>query len=293
MELSSVVSGLTIGCVYTLIAVGINMLYRPTNVFNFAQGGLAMLGSMIGLTAFNAGLGWWVVPVLVVLAVGLVGLLEVGAAVLPVLLRDSNSLTWLITTLGFSIIIQEVSVHLWGSGPNLVRPPGWLPVRGHDFGWVQVSAYQVFLILFTVVAVLVIERVYRHTSTGLAILAVAEDREAAILRGINTRRLTRWSFVAGSAMTGLAGLLASPITFASIELGPELLITAFMVTIVGGIGDNFGALVAGLGFGLLGEISAAYIDPGSQHYVTFAVMLVVLLLRPQGIFGRPLEARIV
>ena len=143
MNASIVVSGLTIGSVYALIAVGINILYRPTKVFNFAQGCLAMLGSMIGLSAFDAGLKWWAVPPLIFVAVGVISLIEDQVAVAPVLAREPNSFTWLITTLGFSIVVQETAGHIWDSGPNLVNPPSFLPIREHNFGWVQVSAYQV------------------------------------------------------------------------------------------------------------------------------------------------------
>jgi branched-chain amino acid transport system permease protein len=290
---SIVVSGLTIGSIYALIAVGINILYRPTKVFNFAQGCLAMLGSMIGLSAFDAGLKWWAVPPLVFAAVGVISLIEDQVAVAPVLAREPTSFTWLITTLGFAIVVQETAGHIWDSGPNLVNPPSFLPIREHNFGWVQVSAYQVFLIAIAFVVVALVECFYRMSKAGRAVLAVAEDRDAAVLRGINPRRLTRWSFVIGGSITGLAGLLGSPVTFASIELGPELLITAFIVTIVGGIGDNRGALIAGLAFGIVGELSAEYVNPGSQDYVTFGIMLLVLMIRPQGLFGRPVEVRIV
>lgn len=293
MDPEVVVTGLTVGSVYTLVAVGINVLYRPTNVFNFAQGELAMLGSMIGLALLDAGIGWWAAPIVVAMAVALVGVAEEQIAVAPVLRRDRSSITWLITTLGFSLVVSDLAGKVWESGPNRVPPPSILSVRGSDVAGVAVSPYQVALVAIAVLAVFAIERFYERTRTGLAILAVAEDREAAVLRGIDPRRLTRWSFAAGGAITGLAGLLAAPIMFASIELGARLLITGFMVAIVGGTGHNWGALVAGFAFGLVGESTAALVDPGMQEIVTFGALLLVLMVRPHGLFGRPSELRVV
>ena len=143
----------------------------------------------------------------------------------------------------------------------------------------------------TIVLVLGVEAFY-GTRAGKAVLAVAEDRDAALLRGINPNRLSSWSFFLGGGIAALTGVLAAPVLYASTGLGPSLLLKGFAAAAVGGIGNNRGALIAGYVIGLAEAIAATVLSPGYQLAATFAAMLVILLIRPHGLFGRP-EARAV
>jgi branched-chain amino acid transport system permease protein len=292
MDLDIVVRGITAGSLYALVAVGFNILYRPTNVFNFAQGDLVMLGAMIAASLLGQfGLSWYVAAALAMLAVAAIALLEERIAVAPVLRRSASGSSWVITTLAVSLIITNLVGHVWGPDPLSLKPPPLLSTETFEVLGAQLSTYHVALVAIAALLVLGIERFYR-TTAGKAVLAVAEDRDAALLRGIDPERLSRWSFVIGGALAALTGVLAAPLLYASTGLGPSLLLKGFEAAAVGGIGNNRGALIAGYILGLAEAAGAALLSPGYQETVTFTLVLTLLLLRPQGLFGRA-EARTV
>jgi len=130
-----------------------------------------------------------------------------------------------------------------------------------------------------------IERFYR-TRTGRAILAMAEDRDSALLRGVDPTRLTRWSFLLGGALAAFAGVMAGPLLLASLTLGPQLLLKGFAAVAAGGVGNNKGALIAGVILGLAESAGGAMLAPGYQLAVVFGVLLIILMIRPHGLFGK-------
>jgi branched-chain amino acid transport system permease protein len=244
-----------------------------------------MLGAM--LTATMHGLGWIPWPVGLVLTVLLVGLLTVAierVAVFPILRRSTQSHTWVITTLAVSMIITNVVGKVWGSDPLPVPPPTGLSTDPMTIGGLLISSYQIALIAFTVILIAGIEALYQ-TRTGRAILAVAENRDAALLRGIDPSTLSQWSFFLGGSLAALTGYLAAPIMFASTSLGGALLLKGFAAAAVGGLGSNKGALAAGLLIGITESTSANLLSTGYQQAIILAVVLAVLLVRPQGLFG--------
>ena len=292
MALDVLLNGITAGSVYALVAVSFNILYRPTNVFNFAQGDFVMLGAMIAATALGAfRLPWLAGAAIALSIVGVLGLLEERVAVAPILRRSGTGTAWIISTLAYSLIIANLVGHVWGPDPIKVKPPWPLSVETFEWGGLRVSSYQLALIVGAVLAVLGIERAYR-TRAGKAIVAVAEDRDAALLRGIDPERLSRWSFFLGGAFAALTGLLAAPLLYASTGLGPLLLLKGFEGAAVGGIGDNRGALLAGYLLGITEAIGATVLSPAYQTASTFALLLVILLIKPQGLFGQPETRRV-
>lgn len=285
MDLNIVVVGLTAGSLYTLVAVGFNILYRPTNVLNFAQGDLVMLGAMASASALTAyALPWPLAILVTLLIVGLIAVVEDHVAVTPILRRSSQSSAWIISTLAFSLIIANLADRGWGPDPVAVQPPWPLSIRAMLIGPVRISSYQIALIVFTIAIVLFVESLYR-TRSGKAVLAMAEDRDAALLRGINPDRISRWSFFFGGALAALTGVLASPIFFSSTTIGTPLLITGFATAAVGGVGNNKGALWAGYIIGLTEACTATMLSPAYQKTVVFVLLLAILLVRPQGLFG--------
>jgi branched-chain amino acid transport system permease protein len=292
MDLDLIVGGLTAGSLYALVAMGFNILYRPTNVFNFAQGDLVMLGAMLGATVMTVlGLPWFVGAVLAMLAVAVLAFVEERIAVAPVLNRSATGHGWVITTLAVSMIFANLVGLAWGPDPIAVKPPAPLSTETFDLLGANVSSYQIAIVVLTLMLILGIEAFY-GTRAGKAVLAVAEDRDAALLRGINPNRLSSWSFFLGGAVAALTGVLAAPLLYASTGLGPSLLLKGFAAAAVGGIGNNRGALLAGYIIGIVEALAAAVLSPGYQLAATFAVMLVILLIRPHGLFGRA-EARAV
>jgi branched-chain amino acid transport system permease protein len=286
VDLDLIPNGLAAGSLYALIAVGFNVLYRPTNVFNFAQGDLVMLGAMIAASAMASGLPWIVALLVAAVFVGVIALAENFAAVAPIIRRSSVSHAWIISTLAYSLIIDNLVGHVWGPDPIRVDPPAPLSVTTFMIGGMRTSSYQLALIVFSALAILLIEQFYR-TRAGKAVLAVAEDRDAALLRGIDPGRLSNWSFFLGGGLAAVTGLLASPILYASTGLGPALLVKGFEAAAIGGVGNNRGALIAGWLLGLAEAAGGTMLSPGYQQASTFALLLVILLIQPRGLFGLP------
>jgi branched-chain amino acid transport system permease protein len=279
------ITGLPAGCLYALVAVSFNILYRPTNVFNFAQGDLVMLGAMVFVTLqAKASLPWQLALLLGVVCVGLVAVVIERVGVAPLLRRSSHGHGWIITTLAFSMIIVNAAGKLWGADPLPVAAPFGLSTEPIEVAGQQVASYQIALVVFTLVLIAGIEALYQ-TRMGRAVIGVAENRDAALLRGINPATLSIWSFALGGAFAGLVGYLASPILFASTSLGAGLMLKGFAAAALGGLGSNRGALLAGLLIGITESTSAAFLPSGYQNAVILAVVLSVLLVRPQGIFG--------
>jgi branched-chain amino acid transport system permease protein len=279
------VTGVPLGCLYALVAVGYNILYRPTNVFNFAQGDLVMLGALL-ISSFltHPHFTWPLALIAVMGCVGAVALVEEYVAVAPILRRASDGVAWVITTLAVSLIIVNIVGKYWGVDPVFVPAPWPLSADPTTIGGVQISSYQVALVVVTFALVAIVEALYK-TRMGKAILAIAENRDAALLRGINPAALSRWSFFVGGALAAATGYLAAPLIPMSPALGVAFLVKGFAAAALGGLGSNKGALIAGLIIGVTEATGSAFISAGYQQTVILGVVLAILLVRPQGLFG--------
>ncbi|MEU5990409.1 branched-chain amino acid ABC transporter permease [Spirillospora sp. NPDC047418] len=285
------VAGLVFGSLYGLVAMGFNVLHRPTNVVNFAQGELIMIGAMLMAATPIGGLPWGIAVLCVMAVVAVVTLAEERVAVTPVLRRSSHAAGWVITTLAFSLLIAEAAGRLWTDQPSTVAPPWPLSMDVNHVAGFRFSSYQVAVVAAAVAVVLLLGLLDR-SRLGTALRAVAADRDGARLRGIDPRSLTRRSFLLGGALAGLTGVLAAPLLLASVTMGLGLLIKGFAALAVGGIGDNRGVLVAGWVLGTVEAAGAAYASPGSQSVVLFAAMLLILLVRPNGLRGLAVQRHV-
>jgi branched-chain amino acid transport system permease protein len=244
-----------------------------------------MLGAMVAASVLSVwGLPWIAGAAAAMLCVAALALIEERIAVAPVLKRSSTGHGWVITTLAISMIINNLTGRIWGPDPIAVKPPAPLSTDTFSLLGMSVSSYQIALFVVTLVLIFGVESFYR-TRSGKSVMAVAEDRDAALLRGIDPDRLSRWSFVLGGAVAALTGVMAAPLLYASTGLGAPLLLKGFAAAAVGGIGNNRGALLAGYIIGMSEAMAAAALSPGYQLAVVFGVMLVILLIRPHGLFG--------
>ncbi|MGO9769803.1 MAG: branched-chain amino acid ABC transporter permease [Roseiarcus sp.] len=278
------VSGVPLGCLYALVAVSYNILYRPTNVFNFAQGDLVTIGALLTASFLNRSLVWPLALLAAAAIVGAIALLEEVVAVSPILRRSPGGGAWVITTLAFSLILTNLVGKYWGMDPVFVSAPWPLSADPFTIHGVQISSYQIALVAISAAIVLAVEALYR-TRTGKAIMAVAENRDAALLRGVDPSALSRWSFIAGGALAAATGYLAAPLIPASPALGVALLVKGFAAAALGGLGNNKGALIAGLIIGVTEATGSAYFTAGYQQTIILVVVLAILLIRPQGLFG--------
>jgi branched-chain amino acid transport system permease protein len=283
MRTDLIAQTLTFGLLYGLLAAGFSVVYRATNVFNFAQGELVMLGGMLSAVFVGSLSGnVLVAAALAVAAVAALSLLTEAVAVRPVQRRDPSSHMWVISTLAVSLLLGDLAGKAWDQDPRFVKAPLGLSTTAD--GPLGMSSYAIAMVVVTAALLIGIESFYR-SRWGRATLAVAENREAALLQGIRPAAIARLSFAVGGVLAGLAGFMVAPILYASIDLGPLLLIKGFMAAAVGGVGNTRGGLVGGLLIAAGEAVTAAYLAPGYQSTVTFVILLAVLLVRPQGLLG--------
>jgi branched-chain amino acid transport system permease protein len=275
-------SGLTVGAVYALVALGFTLVYTASDVVNFAQGEFVMLGGMV--TVFTAALG---VPLplaalVAVVASVLVGLLLYWLAIAPA--RGASAVTLIIITIGASILIRGVAQVLFDkqfhklaafSGDTPVNLLG-AAVQPQSF-WVLGGTAVIVLLLF-----LFMER----TLLGKAVRATAANRLAARLVGINTTTVMAVAFGGSAAIGAVGGILVTPITLTSYDVGTLLALKGFAAAMLGGMGNPLGAVVGGLLLGLLEAFGAGYLSSTYKDAFSFIVILVVLVALPQGLFGR-------
>ncbi|GGU27707.1 branched-chain amino acid ABC transporter permease [Nocardioides albus] len=283
-DMTLIWGGLALGAVYALVAVGYNIVYISSKTFNFAQAQLMMVGAFLAYTAL---VSWnLTTPVVVLVAAAVVAgvaALEQVVAVNPV--RDPHNI--LVTTLGAAILIDGFVQLQWGSQPLAV--PFFAGDDAVTFAGGRVYPVELFLIILAVVVVVALTLLSRRTMTGLALLAMAEDREAAQLRGVNVRLMAFGAFVVAGVLAGTVGVFVGPKTYAISTLGASLALKGFVVLAIGGFGSLPGTLVGGLIVGLAEACAVRYLGSEYAHLTVFLILVAVLLARPSGLFVRVRE----
>ena len=279
----AVVAGVGLGSVYALIAFGYSLIFTTTGILNLAQGQILGLGIMLSY-GLRVTLGWNPLAVLVVvlLAGGLAGAGEEAVAVR--LLRGRARIDgWLVTTLGASLVISGGLLLYWGGTP---RPyPNLFDWTGVRLADVTVTP-SVMVALTTALALTgALWAINRYTKAGWALQAIAEDREAASLRGIDVRRASMATFAAAAAISAVAGWIVVPITLATTSLGFVLGLKGFVAMLVGGQGSALGALVGGLVLGIGEQMGTHFGPSGLEDIYGFALLVIVINVRPDGIFA--------
>jgi branched-chain amino acid transport system permease protein len=275
------IAGVAVGAVYALIAIGYNITYLASGVINFAFANFVVLGGFLWLAARqDLQLSAVVAVVLVAIAVGVLGLVEERLAIRPLAGRSHAEL---ITTVGTATVLTGLMLLVWGSEPLPV--PALVPDTSLPVGGIDVALNDVVLIAVAAGAATTLHVVSRRTRIGLASLAQTEDREAATLRGVDVRRLSALAFGLAMLFAGLIGAIVATKTYASGTAALLLAIKGFVALTLGGLGNNLGALAGGVAVGIAEVAAARYIGDGYQDIVVFALFLVVVLLRPNGVFG--------
>ena len=282
--LQYLLSGITKGSIYAVVAVGFNLIYSATGVLNFAQGEFVMLGGMVAVTLAHF------VPLPVAVA-GAVVIVALVGCLLEILffrrLRKHSVLHLIIITIGLSIVIQEVALHCWDEKVrSLPYFTGNEVSSVHLFG--ATISPQVLWVLGTVaVTVVLLHGFLKYTLRGRAMRACSSNPEAAMLAGINTANMRTLSFGLSAGIGALAGCMISPITMTHYEMGGPLAIKGFAAAIVGGLGNPMAAVVGGLLVGVLEAFSVSRLPAAFSDVTVFAVLLLVLFVRPHGLLGRP------
>lgn len=275
-------TGVGIGAIYALVALGFVLLIRAADVVNFAQGEFSMLGAYAMVVLFSGlGVPYWVsLPVAVALMAGF-GVLFAGATYWP--LRFRGQLPVIISTIGASILLSNLVLVLYGPSPQVL--PGLFDSPGVEVGGVFMDSQYLAIIVFAVVLVLLQYLVFERTLLGKRLQATSQDKEMASLLGIPVAAMVLITFAYSSALGGFAGMLVAPVLFVSVHMGALISLKAFAANIIGGFGSIPGAILGGLALGVVETFGAAYISVPYKDAIAFAVLLAFLLVRPQGLFG--------
>jgi len=295
------VFGLALGTVYGLIALGYTMVYGVLQMINFAHGEVFMIGAYIGWSVFAVLIDWsvgglhplWVLPVLLapaMLLCGGLGMTLERLAYRPLYTRGATRLGPLISAVGASIFLQNFVMLTMGARmkvymTNLVFPRTW---RFNIFG-VNVSALVIVIVVVSLLLMWGLVALIQRTSLGRAIRAVSEDREMATAVGIDANRVVGLTFFLGSALAGAAGVLIG-LYYTQIDfvMGYSAGLKAFTAAVLGGIGNIKGAMLGGLLLGVIESLASTFINPAFKDVVAFAVLILTLVFKPEGILGEKL-----
>jgi branched-chain amino acid transport system permease protein len=296
--IQTIINGLTTGFLYALIALGYTMVYGVLKLLNFAHGDVYMIGAYIGYFVIQ----WFggptnlsiPVPLLIAIAFLVAGL---GCGVLGVgierfayrPLRDAPRIAPLITALGVSFILENSMLLLFGGFTKSYNTESFIsPTAGIHIDGAVIDPVQITIFVVSIVMMYALMRIVDRTTLGKSMRAVASDREAAEMLGINVDRVISYTFFIGSAMAGVAGVM-SGLAFNQISATIGFLagLKAFTAAVVGGIGSIPGAMIGGLFIGLCEAFAASYISTKYTDLIVFGILIVTMLVRPTGIFGRP------
>ncbi|BDU58895.1 branched-chain amino acid ABC transporter permease [Limnohabitans sp. MORI2] len=274
-------SGITVGATYALAALGFTLIYNASNVINFAQGEFIMLGGMLAVLFAQMGLPLPVVLVLAIVIPALVGILMEKIAIEPV--KGADTVSLIIITIGASLVIRGL-IQVWlGKGTfSLPAFSGDAPI--HILG-ATLLPQSLWVLAVTALLVTALWYFFSHTLTGKAMLATSFNRTAAELVGINTNFVLFLSFAMSAGLGAVGGILVTPITMTSYDVGIMLGLKGFVAAVVGGLGNGLGAVLGGLLVGILEAMGAGYISSAYKDAVPFVLILFILFFMPRGLFG--------
>lgn len=282
------VAGLSQGAIYGLIAIGYSVIYRATGIVNFAHGEFVMLGGLgtAGIIAFGA-------PPLVAAGLALVVALVAATAldrILVTLARSAPIILLIIVTIGASIAVRGAAQVAWGR--NFYSIPTIVPTDPIKIGGVAIMPQVLLILAVTIVLVLSIDRFFRRTRIGKAMVAAAINPTAASLVGIELRTVYLVTFLLAGALGAVAGLLITPLSLIQFESGLTLGLKGFAAAILGGFGNVLGAFVGGMALGIAESLGAGYVSSAYKDAIAYVLLVLVLLVKPEGVLGKSVQARV-
>jgi branched-chain amino acid transport system permease protein len=296
--IQTIVNGLTTGSLYALIALGYTMVYGVLKLLNFAHGDLFMVGAYIGYFAIGwfggptaVGIPVWLLVVFMLtvasLGVGVLGVLIERFAYRP--LRDAPRIAPLITALGVSFVLENSVLLLFGGLPRTYNTPAFIPFSvAIHIDHVNIGIVQILIVVLSVVMMAGLTFIVNRTLLGKSMRAVASDREAAEMLGINVNYTIAMTFFLGSALAGTAGVMYGLYAnTVSNLIGFLAGLKAFTAAVVGGIGSVPGAMIGGMFIGLSESFSESYVSTQFSDLIVFGILIIVILVRPNGLFGQP------
>jgi branched-chain amino acid transport system permease protein len=282
-------SGLAMGCIYALGSLGFVITHKSVGILNFAYGEMVTFGAYFAFTVFAA----FKLPLplgSLLLAAGLVlmGLFFSFAIYKPLRLKPAR--TVVIATLGVSIAMQALALLIWGPYPK--RLPTMVSSEPIFAGSIVILPHNLFILIVTAISVVFLYVLYGKTSLGWKMQAIAQNAETARLMGIHVERIITFTWILSSGFGGLAGFLVAPLFFINASMGFTVMLKAFAACIIGGFGNFEGAIVGGLFVGLAEALLAGYFSSAYKDVLTFALLIIVLIVLPRGFFGEKIGEKV-
>jgi branched-chain amino acid transport system permease protein len=279
--LPQLLHGLVFGAALGLLALGLTVIFGLLGVMNFAHGELYMLGAYAGIAVIGVTHSFWLAVLLAPLLVGVVSAVTEITTLRPIYSREP--LYGLILTFGLALVFREGARQVWGGDMRRILPPftGSTPLLGMTY-----PNYRLFLLLAASLLLLAIWLFFTRTRAGIVVRAAVQDAEMLDGLGVNVRRVFTLTFAGSGALAALAGLLLAPVFTVYPQMGVEMILLAFIVVILGGMGSMGGSVVAAFVIGVAQSLFSLWMNPQRVAIAIFGIMIVVLIVRPRGFFGR-------
>jgi branched-chain amino acid transport system permease protein len=279
--IQQVLNGVMLGSVYSLVALGLTLEYGILHIPNFAHGALYMVGAYVTfLLATSAGLNFWLAMLASMIGLGLIGILVERLVFRP--LMHESPLNSFIAAIGLIFIFVDGALNIFG--PDFKRFPPTHTQLFHIMG-ITITMQRILIIGVTVAMIILLQLFIKKTIMGATIEATAQEWEGAQLMGINTKRVRMIVFFLGTALAAAAAALVAPIHLVHPGMGGPVILKAFVIIILGGMGSLPGAIIGGYMMGLIESLSGGYISTSYNEVFAFAVLIIVLTIRPTGLFG--------
>jgi branched-chain amino acid transport system permease protein len=281
--LQLLINGLVLGVIYALIAMGLALIFGVLEIVNFAHGELYMLGAMAAyFLTMNLGIGFWASVLLVTAGAFCVGILFYEVLLARLAGRDFERS--ILLTLGLSMVLQNGAVFLLTATPRLETTP--YTYRFLMIGDARIPVLRLFALLLALAAFAALYLILHHTRTGKAMRGVAQNRAAALMVGIDPRAAARLAVAIGVGLSGLAGAALAPVYSVHPTMGFAFVFKAFAIIIIGGLGNILGAAVSAVALGVVESVAGGFLPPAFVDAIAFVAMILILLFRPEGLFGR-------
>ena len=289
--LQLIVSGISVGMIYGVIAFGYQLTFATSRTLNFGQGEALMIGALVGLTTVNFMIGQalgtmaaYLLMIPVVLVFGAAQGSVVEWLGVRQALKVKSEAGWIMATIALGIIVKNLAENIWGR--DALKFPSPLPEASLSFGGVRIQPMEIAIVFGAIVLMVAVELFNRYSIYGKAVVATSNDRDAAGLMGINTDRVITLSYALSSMSAAFAGVLVAPVTLTGATMGAVLGLKAFAVAIIGGLSSGMGVVVGGLILGITETLTGFYISTGYKDVPGLVLLLIVLSLKPSGLFGK-------
>ncbi|CAI8906555.1 branched-chain amino acid ABC transporter permease [Pseudomonas iranensis] len=282
MLLQVLLSGVSVGMIYAVIAFGYQLTFSTSSTLNFGQGEALALGALVGLTIVPY-VGYWAAIPLVMLFGAAQGVFVERVAVRPAL-KIKSEFGWILATIALAIIFKNVAENIWGKDDlKFPSPVSEMPIQ---IGSAFVMPMELIVVAGALLIMAAVEFFNRKTILGKAVVATSSDRDAAGLMGINTGSVITFSYALSSMTAAFAGILVAPLTLTGASMGVALGLKAFAVAIIGGLTSGVGVIVGGIILGLSETATGFFLSTGYKDVPGLILLLVVLMIKPAGIFGK-------